>query len=344
MLLRLFEALIFGAIGGILFDRLGVPAGLISGSVVAVGMAAIAGRPVAIPVPVARVVFVCIGITLGSIVTPETLRGLTAYPVSVAVLALCTACMTAATTLYLRRVHRWSPLSALFGASPGALAQVMAMAAEEGIDLRAIAIVQTVRVVLLTVGLPAILAAAGLAAHMATGRATVPASPVELLVLVVVSVIPAVILQRVGFVGGALFGAMLGSGILHGGGFIQGGLPVWLSSGAAICLGAITGSRFAGTRPRLLLNYLGAALGSFSVAMGVAGLFMLLVAYLIDIPPADIVIAFAPGAQDTMMFLAIILHLDPVYVGIHHIARFLLVSLAMPFVAGLMGSGKPPEG
>ena len=42
------EALIIAAIGGIAFDHFGVPAGLISGSVVASAIAAVAGRPLAI--------------------------------------------------------------------------------------------------------------------------------------------------------------------------------------------------------------------------------------------------------------------------------------------------------
>ncbi|MGA8358166.1 MAG: AbrB family transcriptional regulator, partial [Xanthobacteraceae bacterium] len=46
-----------------------------------------------------------------------------------------------------------------------------------------------------------------------------------------------------------------------------------------------------------------------------------------------VVIAFAPGAQDTMMVLALALHLDPVYVGAHHLARFLVVTVAIAVAA-----------
>ena len=38
-------------------------------------------------------------------------------------------------------------------------------------------------------------------------------------------------------------------------------------------------------------------------------------AYFFPFPIANIVVAFSPGAQDTMMVLALALHLDPVYVG-----------------------------
>jgi uncharacterized membrane protein AbrB (regulator of aidB expression) len=42
-----------------------------------------------------------------------------------------------------------------------------------------------------------------------------------------------------------------------------------------------------------------------------------------------VIVAFAPGAQDTMMVLALALHLDPVYVGAHHLVRFLAVSFSV---------------
>ena len=77
---------------------------------------------------------------------------------------LASVVMIAATMTYLRVVHRWDPLSALMGASPGSLIQVIALSTELGADLRAIAIVQTMRVLLLTVGIPGGLALFGLVA------------------------------------------------------------------------------------------------------------------------------------------------------------------------------------
>jgi uncharacterized protein len=54
---------------------------------------------------------------------------------------------------------------------------------------------------------------------------------------------------------------------------------------------------------------------------------------LMSVRVGDAVIAFAPGAQDTMMVLALSLHLDPVFIGALQISRFLLVSLLVPFMA-----------
>src|SRR5688572_14724924 len=267
MLLRTTETLLVAAVGGAAFTLVGFPAGLISGSLLSVAAVALAGRPLMIPAPLSRVISVLVGISLGAVATPETLKGLAAFPVSIAMLMVATVAMTVATTSYLRLVHGWPWQSALFGASPGALAQVMVLAAEYRADLRAIAIVQVMRVVILTIGIPAGLAYFGLTATGAfLPKSSAGISSVsELAILIGVSTAAAVALRAVRFPGGLMFGAMLASAVLHGTGMIEAALPWWVVAAAVIGIGAVTGSRFANTDPMTLLRYLGAALGSFAV-------------------------------------------------------------------------------
>ena len=322
---------LIGAAGGVTFSLLGIPAGLVSGSVLAVAIAALAGRPMYVPTPVARICAVLIGILLGAVVTPETLHGMATWPLSVVILAAATLAMIVATTSYLRFVHGWDWVSAFLGASPGAMAQVISLSAEFKADLRGIAIVQVMRVLLVTIGLPGGLALFGLAAGsvIAVPGPAGGSSLIELLVLVVTSTIMAVALTRLGFPGGLLFGSMLGSAILHGTGWLHAVLPWWLGASNVIVLGAVAGSRFANTSFRTLIDYLGAAFGSFAVAVGVAAVFAFIVMTFLPFRPADVVIAFAPGSQDQMMLLALALKLDPVYVGAHHLSRWLVVTFSI---------------
>jgi uncharacterized protein len=343
ILIETAETLAYALAGGVSFIFLGLPAGLVSGSVLAVATAALLGRPVRVPLPLARVCYVIVGTLLGTVVTPETLRGVATWPASIALLMLASLAMIAATMTYLRLVHRWDPLSALMGASPGSMAQVIALSSELGGDLRAVAIVQTVRVLLLVLGLPNGLALFGL---------VVPAVPLprgpaglsvlgEMILLLVVAVTFAVGFMRLRFPGGLLFGALAGSAVLHGSGLVHAALPWWLGSASVIMLGALVGSRFANTSARMLLAHLGAAFGSFAVSMAVATLFVFIVARWLSFPIANVVIAFAPGAQDTMMVLALALHLDPVYVGAHHLARFLVVTFAIAVAARRVATKSP---
>jgi hypothetical protein len=330
-LIETAETLTIALAGGLTFTFLDLPAGLVSGSVVAVATAALLGRPVKVPLGLARICYVIVGILLGAVVTPETLRGVATWPASIALLMLCSIVMIVATMSYLRVVHGWDPLSALMGASPGAMAQVIALSSELGGDLRAIAIVQTVRILLIVIGLPNGLALFGLVVPAVAG-ARGPAGVAvlgEMILLVAVSVAVAIAFLRLRFPGGLLFGAMAGSAILHGTGVIHAVLPWWIGSASVIALGALVGSRFANTSLRMLAGYLGAAFGSFAVSMAVATFFILIVTHFFPFPIANVVIAFSPGAQDTMMVLALALHLDPVYVGAHHLARFLVVTFSV---------------
>jgi hypothetical protein len=329
------ETLLIAAAGGLTLTLLGFPAGLVSGSVLAVTAAALLGRPVKVPIALARICYVIVGILLGAVVTPQTLKGFTTWPASVALLMVAAVAMMIATTTYLRVVHRWNLLSALMGASPGSMIQVIALSTELGADLRAIAIVQTVRVLLLTVGIPGGLALFGLVAPaipVARGPAGLSSLP-EMLLVVAVSAATALAMARLRFPGGLLFGAMAGSAVLHGSGLAQAVLPWWIGSASVIVLGAVVGSRFADTTLRLMVGYLGAAFGSFAVSVLIATLFVLIATHFFPFPIANVVVAFSPGAQDTMMVLALSLHLDPVYVGAHHVARFLVVTFSVAIAA-----------
>jgi uncharacterized protein len=332
---HLAETLAIAVAGGSALGLIGVPAGWLSGSILAVAGASLAGRPMLVPTLMMRAIFVLIGISLGAVVTPETLHGMTTYPASIAVLILAMAVISFAGAGYLRAVHNWGTVDAYLAAAPGGMSQVLALGAELGGDLRAIAIVQSIRVVVIAVGLPAGLSMLGLVGH-APPRVTAALSIAqldELAILVAASTLVAIIAYRVRFPGGLLFGAMLTSAVLHGSGLIHAVMPWWVVNTAMVAMGAVTGSRFANTPMRLLLNFVGAAFGSFMVAVAIAAGFATVLISLFSLRAAEVMIAFAPGSVDAMMLLALALNLDPVYVGAHHLTRIFFVSLTMPLMA-----------
>lgn len=327
--------LCIAATGGLSLGLVGFPAGWLSGSILAVAAAALAGVPVQMPTLLMRVIFVFIGISLGAVVTPETLHGMATYPLSIAVLIVAMACVGVAGGSYLRVVHKWDTASAYLAAAPGGLSQVIALATEVGADVRAIAIVQTMRVVIVAVGLPAGLAMLGLVGThtRSIGGAFDPSLAGELVILIFSASLVAMLAHYIRFPGGLLFGAMLTSAILHGSGLIHAVMPWWAANAAMIALGAVTGSRFANTPVRQLMQFIGAAFGSFAVAVVIAAIFAAGLISLSSLHIAEVMIAFAPGSVDAMMLLALALHLDPVYVGAHHLTRIFLVSFAMPLLA-----------
>jgi membrane AbrB-like protein len=334
---RIAESLLIGALGGFLFDAARFPAGWLAGSMVFAAVAGLAGRPIHVPSPLARACSIALGITIGGAVMPETLRGMITWPLSIAMVSISVAAATLATYTYLTRVHGWNRLTAIFASTPGGLAQVMALAAEEGrdCDIRGVAIVQTLRVLILTVVVPATLSLTGLAEAVRLPASPIAAAeaPVGFAILIVTASAAALGLLRLGIPGGLMFGPLVVSAVLHGGAFITVTMPSWLANAAMVVLGTVSGGRFTGMPFRLLLGYLGAALGAFAVSLVVTAAIGISVTLMVPIPISDLVVAYAPGAVDAMMILALALHLDPVFVGAHHLTRVLVVSLGLPILA-----------
>src|SRR3984893_5152928 len=146
--LNVLETLVIGTAGGALFLVAHLPGGLISGAMIAVGIAAIAGRPLVVPPILTQTVLVLLGISLGSLVSRQLLQHMGAYPLTIGLLALATFCSTFGSSLYLQRVHGRGPTSGFIGGRPRALAQITILAAEKGADVPAIAVVQTMRVII----------------------------------------------------------------------------------------------------------------------------------------------------------------------------------------------------
>ena len=339
--LNVLETLVIGTAGGALFLVAHLPGGLISGAMIAVGIAAIAGRPLVMPAHLTQTVLVLLGISLGSLVSRQLLQHMGAYPLTIALLALATFCSTFGSSLYLQRVHGWDRTSAFLAGSPGALSQITMLAIERGADVSAIAVVQTMRVIILTAALPMLLALTGIAPSTPPAAATAIASPLELAELIAASVAVALLLRLIKFPASWMFGAMIGSSVLHGSGVIEGGLPPWMRAIALVGSGALIGSRFARMQPKTLLSHVNAAVGSFVIAVAISAVFVAVIALTTHVRFADIIVAFAPGAMDAMLALALTLHIDPIFVGAHHLSRFVFVTIATPGIIHLFG--RPQE-
>lgn len=340
-IINVAETLAIGAAGGALFLFANLPGGLISGAMIAVGIAAIAGRPLAMPPILTQTVLLLLGISLGSLVSQQMLHNMGAYPLTIALLALATFCSTFGSSFYLQRYHGWDRTSALLAGSPGALSQITMLAAEKGADVAAIAVVQTMRVIILTAALPLLLALTGIASSSPPAVAAAIASPFELAGLIAASIAVALLLRLLKFPASWMFGAMIGSSLLHGTGLIEGALPDWLRNVALVGIGAVIGTRFARVKTRTLLSHVHAALGSFAIAIVISAVFVAVIALTTNVRIADIIVAFAPGAMDAMLALALTLHIDPIFVGAHHLSRFVFVSIATPGIVHLFG--RPQE-
>jgi membrane AbrB-like protein len=169
----------------------------------------------------------------------------------------------------------------------------------------------------------------------------VVASPLELAILIGAAIAVALLLRLAKFPASWMFGAMIASSVLHGTSLIEGGLPHWMRGVALVGIGAVIGTRFSRIKKSTLLSHVNAGLGSFAVAIVISAIFVAVIMLTTNVRFADVVVAFAPGAMDAMLALALTLHIDPIFVGAHHLSRFLFVSITTPGIIHLFG--RPQE-
>lgn len=324
------------AAGALLFWGAGFPAPWLVGAVMTTSAASLAGWIRPLPGRLRDVVFVLLGASMGSAVTPDTVTGVLAWPGSMAALAVAVAAMVAASYFILRRGFGWDRVTAFYASPPGALSATLALASTTSADMSKVAVVQVFRVFVLVLAAPIAIALTG--SH-ATPPAQAPAAGLAGMAAILgAALCGALTFRLMRLPGGLMVGAFLASAALHATGVMTERLPDWLALPTFMALGAIVGTRFAGLSPRDLVTLMRASLASFAATAGLGVAFAIVVGWSLGLPAAQVFVAFAPGALEAMMLTAYLLGLDPAYVGAHHVARFIALSFAVPVVARMIGA------
>lgn len=323
--------LLIGAGGAGLAALAGLPAPYLVGPAVAVTLFSLFGLRLAVPNLLRNAAFLSVGLSMGSGVTPQVIEAAKAWPASFLTLLAASVLLLSSAYFVLRRVFRYDAITAVLAACPGHLSYVLSLAASTKSDLASISIIQSVRVLALTLLVPLMVEFSG-----ATGEGTAVLPVAVGLLPLVAMALPAlalgILLQRWKMPAALLVGGMLVSAGAHLTGAVTGVIPLWLQIPVYVVLGCLIGTRFSGVALADLRNAFaaGAAITVLSGALS-AGI-ALAVSYSLDVPLGAALIAFAPGGLETMSAMAVILHADPAYVGTHHILRLIFLSVLMPFV------------
>jgi len=145
--------LIFGGIGAIVGHRLPVPAGVLVGTLVAVGIggggvALLGLPPLSVPPGTYSLLQILLGMLVGFRMTREELREGAHALLPASLLAVIIISASVGAALVAVPLTSLDPVTALFAAAPGGLTEMTAVGASFGADGAAVASVQVVRVLL----------------------------------------------------------------------------------------------------------------------------------------------------------------------------------------------------
>jgi membrane AbrB-like protein len=307
---------------------------------------AIAGSGMRVPPYLALIAQAVIGCMIARSIPPsivgEIMRG---WPLFAAVVIAIIAASGALGWL----LTRWRVLpgtAAVWGASPGAASAMMLMAAAYGADIRLVAFMQYLRVLLVA------FAATVVARFWTTGA---PAQPFGAQWFPPIQWIPfAETLALIGF--GTLCARLrrvpaaplllpLGLGMaLQNAGLISIQLPPWLLVASYTIVGWSTGLGFNRAILRHAAEALPRVLVSILVLMAVCGVLAMLLVLLAGVDPLTAYLATSPGGADSAAIIAIASNVDVAFVMAMQTTRLVLVLLIGPslasFIARQAGAAK----
>jgi membrane AbrB-like protein len=318
--------------GGALATFLHLPAGWLMGGAVAVTIAAMAGVPLAFPTWLRDIVFLLIGMSMGATVAPDSLSLIWQWPVSLAGLAIELVLIIGLTGWMLNRLFGLDKGTAYLSSFPGHLSFIMGIASAGVGDPRRIAIIQIIRILVLTVALPVGALLVGLEQPSASAGASVIMDPLTLVLLAAGCAVGGAIFVLLKVPAGFVLGAMATATAAKLGGLYDTALPEPLVLVTFIGIGALLGTRFVGITRAEFVQAAKGGLAATVLTVAITTIVAFGVYMLIDMPYAQIWIGLAPGALEGMGALGIALGFDTAFIAAHHVIRLLLLSFAIPAV------------
>ncbi|WFE88687.1 AbrB family transcriptional regulator [Roseibium porphyridii] len=337
---RVLLTVLVAALGGTAFYLMDLPAAWLSGAMVFVALATLAGAPTLLPDKLRDTLFVLIGLSMGAGVRPDVLERIGEWPVSMALLVVVVVSVTLAGYVVLHFGAKWSRDTAFFGAIPGALNYVIALATERGADLPRIASSQSLRLFVLVAILPfAVVTSNG--EPTGEGMSVIVSTPLEILLGLPLCLAASFLAVKLRVPGGWMTGAFFMSGGLNATGLLTVALPEFVVLPCFVMMGAMIGCRFANMTFRQFMSVLGASIAAFCAAFltSIAG--ALLLSEMAGIPFGQALLAYAPGGLEVMTLLAFMLDLDPAFVAAHQIVRFTSMVLLLPLITVLVLGRRP---
>lgn len=332
-------ALALGLAGGLLFQHLSLPLPWMMGPMVVCTLAALLRLPVAAPPVIRPPMTMVIGVMLGSAFSPDLLVRIPQWwPATLGLLGFI-ALSGLTVVWYFRAVGGYDRTTAYFAGMPGGLVEMIGLGEERGGDGRVIALVHSVRILLIVMTLPfAIQWLEGVSLNRMAGAVSVFSTPATAeLWLLGCGLAGCLLGHRLNLPAKHLLGPMLVSAAVHLAGWSDFKPPFEIVNAAQLILGVVIGCRFVGTAPRTVGRIILLSLGSTAILLFWTAACAGLLSWLAGIRAVALLLAYSPGGLAEMSLIALAVHAEVAFVAAHHIIRIFAVMVAAAPVYALLG-------
>ena len=331
------------ALGAGVGIAVGLPMPLLTGPAIVTTLAAVAGLPLQFPIRLRNAIFLLAGVTIGATVSSESVAALARWPLAFAILAVA-LCLTLILGQYvLRRIMKSDGKSALLAATPGHLSYVIAISEDQHLAIDRIAVVQSIRLLALTLLVPFAARMAGIDTGIGLTGTSAEMTLIQtvLCIAAAAAIAPLVTLARIPapfLIAGMIIGA---AARLTG--YAPGGLSHWIAYPVLATIGTLIGTRFSGiTLAQLRTSALAGLVGS-TLTAGLAFAAAWLAKDIVQMPLLHVLVAFAPGGLETMTVMGLAIGANPGFVAAAHVGRLLFLSVLVPLLLIRAQGPLPPR-
>ena len=313
---------------GLTFQLASLPLPWLLGPLTLSLLLTVRGHPPVQPVGLVHPLRSLLGVAVGSSFTPALLDKAGGTAISLVLMLPFAAAITFLGFLFLYRCARFDRATAFFAAAPGGLSDMVLYAKDAGADTRRVTLVQAARVITIVFALPFWLQYVGgqpLGGAMPRSLHLWQISLGDAIIVCLLAWGGWRIADRLGLLGGSIVGPMLLSAAAHGFGLTDAKVPVEILIIAQITIGIVIGAQFRGISLFEFVTVLTWGLGLAVLLLAAAGAMALSTARLTGLDPTSLLLSYAPGGQNEMAIIGLILGIDVAIIALHHLLRVVLV-------------------
>lgn len=320
-----------------------LPIPLLTGPAILTTCVALTGLKLQFPIPFRNAVFLLAGVTIGATVSSESVAALARWPLAFGILAVALCLTLILGRITLQRLMRSDGKSALLAATPGHLSYVIAISEDQHLAIDRIAVVQSIRLLALTLLVPFAARLAGIdtGIGLANTPATMTLIQTALCIGAAAIIAPLITLARIPapfLIAGMIIGATARLS-----GYAPGGLSPWIAYPVLATIGTLIGTRFSGITLSQLKTSALAGLANSILTASLALVAAWLAKDIVQMPLLHVLVAFAPGGLETMTVMALAIGANPGFVAAAHVGRLLFLSVLVPLLLIRTQGPLPPR-
>jgi membrane AbrB-like protein len=333
-ILTTLHTLAIGAFGAVVAYYLSFPVYILIGPAILISIVGLLGLKLAIAIPLRDAAFLLIGIGIGAGVNADASVAFLRWPFAFLALAIMLFAILLVCRFMLVKFFGFDRRSAILAATPGHLSFVISTGISLDLDTVKIAVVQSVRLLALTLAVPFVAIAFGID----VGTNILPPGDemqtTHMIALIASALVVGLVLKKFNVPAALLIGGLITSSLAHLTDTTPGVLTPKIVLPCFLIMGTLIGTRFSGITLAQLRSALLAGLCTTLVSVSFAAIAAIPIAAILYIPSAHVIVAFAPGGLETMIAMGSFLGASPGFVAACHVGRLLLLTFLVPLMLG----------